>query len=142
MPIKLRSLSALAIFKLYAFVVVCSLGFWTPSFSQKNKKPDNNIVIGTASWYSDHFHGKKTSSGETFSQQKMTCASNRYKVGTWLLVTNLKNGKSVKVKVNDRMGARTKRIVDLTRAAAKHIGIIGTGLARVSVQNLGSLQPK
>jgi len=98
-------------------------------------------VTGTASYYSDSFHGKKTFNGEKLSQKKMTCASNRYKIGTWLRVTNIKNGKSIIVQVNDRMGAKSKRIVDLTRKGAEKIGMLGLGICKVKVENLGSMQP-
>lgn len=108
--------------------------------AQPEKKPAK-LNTGIASWYSDSFNGKRTASGEIFSQKKLTCASNQYKMGTWLRVTNVKNGKSVVVKVNDRMSPRMKRIVDLSRAAAKQIGIIGSGLSKVSVEKLGSKQP-
>jgi rare lipoprotein A len=57
---------------------------------------------GSASYYSNSFQGLKTTSGEIFSQQKLTCASNVYPLGTWLRVTNLKNGKTVIVKVNEK----------------------------------------
>ncbi len=113
--------------------------FFAPA--QKKKEP-LKLNTGIASWYSDNFNGRRTASGEIFSQKKLTCASNQYKMGTWLKVTNVKNGKSVVVKVNDRMSPRMKRIVDLTRAAAKQIGILGSGLSRVSVERLGSKHPK
>ncbi len=110
------------------------------SLAQPVKTPVTQNT-GIASWYSDNFNGRKTASGEIFSQKKLTCASNQYKMGTWLRVTNVKNGKSVVVKVNDRMSPRMKRIVDLSRAAAKQIGIIGSGLSKVSVEKLGNKQP-
>lgn len=101
------------------------------------KKDSTSYITGIASWYSDSFQGRKTASGEIFSQKKFTCASNRYKLGTWLRIINIHNGKSVVVKVNDRMSPKTKRIVDLTRVAAKQIGILGVGLTKVKVENLG-----
>ena len=110
------------------------------SLAQK-KTVKGKTVTGTASYYSDDFHGKKTFNGEKLSQQKLTCASNQYKIGTWLRVTNIKSGKSVVVQVNDRMGKGSKRIVDLTRRAAKQIGILGMGICKVAVENLGAMQP-
>ncbi len=98
------------------------------------KNNETAINYGIASWYSDSFNGKRTANGEIFSQQKFTCASNKYKLGTWLKVTLIKNKKWVIVKVNDRLHPRMKRIVDLTRAAAAKIGIIKSGLGKVSVQ--------
>ncbi|MCU0404883.1 MAG: septal ring lytic transglycosylase RlpA family protein [Chitinophagaceae bacterium] len=96
---------------------------------------------GTASYYHNSFSGRKTASGEIFSQQKLTCASNQYPLGTWLRVTNLRNGKSVVVKVNDRMHPRMNRVVDLSKMAAEEIGMINSGIAKVEVENLGKSKP-
>ncbi len=110
--------------------------------STKAKPQNSKTAFGVASWYSDSFDGRKTSNGEIFRQSKLTCAThNGYKFGTWLRVTNLRNGKSVIVKVNDRMHPRMKRIVDLSRAAAKQIGIISSGLTKVKVEILGKHKP-
>ena len=108
--------------------------------------PDNpaeklNIRKGAASYYHNSFVGKKTASGEVFSQKKLTCASNLYPLGTWLKVTNVRNGKSVIVKVNDRMHPRMKRVVDLSQMAAEALGMIKSGIAQVEVENLGKIPP-
>jgi rare lipoprotein A len=108
--------------------------------SDTTKKPASNgkVQYGVASWYSDSFDGRRTSNGEIFSQAKLTCATHgNFRFGTWLRVTNLRNKKSVIVKVNDRMHPRMKRIVDLSRAAAKQIGIIHSGVTKVKVEVLG-----
>ncbi len=97
---------------------------------------------GVASFYHNSFSGRKTASGEIFSQEKFTCASNHYPLGTWLRVTNTKNGKSVIVKVNDRMSPRINRVCDLTLQAAEKLGMIKSGLAKVEVENLGKVPPK
>lgn len=96
---------------------------------------------GSASYYNNSFQGKRTASGEIFSQQKLTCASNVFPLGTWLRITNLKNGKSVIVKVNDRMHPRMKRVVDLSKLAAENIGMVSAGVAQVEVENLGKTLP-
>lgn len=96
---------------------------------------------GSASYYNNSFQGQRTSSGEIFSQHKFTCASNIYPLGTWLRVTNLKNGKSVIVKVNDRMHPRMKRVVDLSRIAAEELAMVRSGVAQVEVENLGKTPP-
>lgn len=108
--------------------------------------PDNpaekaGVKKGSASYYNNSFQGKRTSSGEVFSQQKFTCASNLYPLGTWLRVTNLKNGKSVIVKVNDRMHPRMKRVVDLSKIAAEELAMVKSGIAQVEVENLGKTPP-
>ena len=94
------------------------------------------IYYGTASYYSHKFHGKKTASGETFSQEKLTAASNVIPLGTWIRVTNLRNGRTVIVKVNDRMHSKMKRVVDLSYSAAKKLNFIRSGLTKVKVEVL------
>jgi rare lipoprotein A len=68
---------------------------------------------------------------------KLTCACNVLPLGTWLKVTNMRNGKSVIVKVNDRLHPKMRRLVDLTRAAAQKLSYINSGLTRVKVEVLG-----
>ena len=107
----------------------------------KEKKPAPKILYGTASYYHDKFNGRMTANGEIFSQKKLTAACNVLPMGTWIKVTNLRNGKSVIVKTNDRLHPRMKRVVDLSRFAAQKIGYIGYGLARVKVEVLGKKKP-
>jgi rare lipoprotein A len=96
---------------------------------------------GVASYYSNSFQGKKTASGEIFNQKSYTCASNIFPLGTWLRITNVKNGKTVLVKVNDRMHPKMKRMVDLSKIAAEDLGMVKTGIAQVEVENLGKVRP-
>ncbi len=96
---------------------------------------------GQASFYADKFNGRRTASGEIFSQKKMTCACNVLAIGTWIKVTNLRKDKFVIVKVNDRLHPSMKRIVDLSSAAAKKIGYASSGLTRVKVEVLGKNKP-
>lgn len=100
------------------------------------------FYYGTASYYADKFEGRKTASGEIFSQKKMTAACNVLPLGTWIKVTNLRNGKSVIVKTNDRLHPRMTRIVDLSRTAAQQLGYIRSGLTRVKVEVYGKKKPK
>lgn len=114
----------------------------TVKVEQKQKpKGGGKVLTGVASFYSDSFNGRRTASGEIFSQQKMTCACNQLPLGTWIRVTNNRNGRSVVVKVNDRMHPRMKRVVDLSRAAASQLGFIKAGLTRVKVEVLGRKKP-
>ncbi|MEY2596499.1 MAG: hypothetical protein RI965_1771 [Bacteroidota bacterium] len=107
------------------------------AFSQT--KPNYRLVpvvdsaVGVASYYADKFVGRKTASGEIFSQDKMTCAHNTLPLGTKVKVTNLKNGKSIIVRVNDRLHHRNPRIIDLPTGAAKKLGYTGSGIINVSV---------
>jgi rare lipoprotein A len=107
----------------------------------ENQKPEKNkkakigqVYSGVASFYGNKFIGKKTASGEIFSQEKYTAACNVLPLGTWIKVTNIKNGKSVVVKTNDRLHPKMKRIVDLTMVAAHELGYVGKGLAKVKVE--------
>ena len=102
----------------------------------EKKISKTKVLYGTASFYANKFVGKKTANGEIFSQEKMTAACNVLPLGTWIKVTNLRNGHSVTVKVNDRLHTKTKRVVDLTRAAVKKLGYIRSGLTRVKVEVL------
>jgi rare lipoprotein A len=96
----------------------------------------NDITIGIASYYAAKFHGKRTASGEKFNSRLMTAAHRTLPFGTQLKVTNLRNKKSVIVRVNDRGPHVRGRIVDLSRAAAELIGIRRTGTSRVKLEVL------
>jgi rare lipoprotein A len=95
--------------------------------------PVVDSAVGVASYYADKFIGRKTASGELFSQHKMTCAHNTLPFGTKVKVTNLRNGKSIVVRVNDRLHHRNPRIIDLPTGAAKKLGYTGRGIVNVSV---------
>lgn len=104
-------------------------------------KDKPKILYGTASFYANSFHGKKTANGEVFSQQKLTAACNVLPLGTWIKVTNLRNGKTVTVKINDRLHSKMTRVVDLSRAAADKLNYIKSGLTRVKVEVIGKNKP-
>lgn len=128
---------------------MATICFFTPAAAVAQQKAtvkakpvkSKKVLYGLASFYSNKFNGKKTASGEIFSQNKFTCACNVLPLGTWVRVTNIKNGRSVILKTNDRLHPRMKRIVDLTRAAAVKLGYVATGLARVKVEVLGKKPP-
>ena len=88
----------------------------------------------TASYYAEDFHGKKTSNGECFNMNDYTCAHKSLPFDTILKVTNLANGKSVQVRVNDRGPFVASREIDLSKAAAVKLGMIGTGTAKVKLE--------
>lgn len=106
------------------------------SANTRNVKP-SKIQYGTASYYHDKFEGRKTANGEIFTQKGMTCAHNSLPLGTWVRVTNLKNRKSVVVRVTDRLHHKNPRLVDLSKSAAKKLGYTGEGLTKVKVEVLG-----
>ena len=100
------------------------------------QEPQNNdsVTFGRASYYHDKFVGRKTANGEIFSQEKLTAAHKSLPLGTIVKVTNLKNRKSVVVKINDRLPPKSKRTIDLTKAAARELKMIHSGLAKVSLE--------
>ncbi len=99
-------------------------------------KNANKIAYGIASYYAEKFHGRETANGEIFSQQKFTAACNILPLGTWIQVTNLRNGKIIIVRTNDRLHPKTRRIIDLTYSAANKLGFIKSGLAKVKIEIL------
>lgn len=108
-----------------------------------NDKGDSAVVYyGVASYYADKFNGRETASGEVYSHTKKTAACNVLPLGTWIRVTNLRNDKSIVLKINDRLHAKNNRLVDLTKSAAQKLGYVGRGLARVKVEVLGKKKPK
>jgi rare lipoprotein A len=91
-------------------------------------------VEGTASWYGPGFHGKRTANGERFDQDAFTAAHPYWAFGTRVRVTLLSTGRSAVVRVNDRFPAYKGRIIDLSRRAARAIGLIGPGTGRVRLE--------
>ena len=101
---------------------------------KKSSKKATRVFYGQASFYANKFNGRRTASGETFDQKKFTCACNVLPLGTWIKVTNLRNKRSVIVKINDRIHPKMKRVVDLSRSAAQTLGYVSSGLTRVKVE--------
>ena len=92
------------------------------------------VKQGVASWYGTKFHGRRTSSGEIFDMYAMTAAHRTLPLPTYVKVTLLKTGRSVVVRINDRGPFRKNRIIDLSYAAAKRLGMLNSGLGRVEVR--------
>lgn len=97
---------------------------------------DSYIEEGTASWYGPNFHGKKTSMGETYNQKGISAAHKNVPLPSYLKVTNLKNGKKMVVRVNDRGPFVGDRIIDLSEGAARYLGVFGPGTAKVRLEYL------
>lgn len=91
---------------------------------------------GLASWYGRQFHGRKTASGEIFNQHGFTAAHRSLPMNCYIKVTNKSNGKSVVVKVNDRGPFHGNRVLDLSYAAAKQIGIVQSGTGNVTIERV------
>ena len=102
------------------------------------KRETREVQHGIASWYGGEFHGRPTSSGEVYDMFQLTCAHNSLPLGTMVMVTNLDNGRSVELKVNDRGPFVKERIIDVSYAAARILGIWGKGTANVKVEWAGS----
>jgi rare lipoprotein A len=101
----------------------------------------STVLRGRASWYGRYHQGRRTSSGERFNRFKYTCAHKSLPFGTRLRVTNIKNGKSVVVRVSDRGPFRHQRIIDLAEVAARPLGIISLGAASVIAQVVPATTP-
>jgi len=134
----------------------------TPRVEPKSRRgnPDSYVVFGQryhtlpssqgyvergiASWYGTKFHGRSTSSGEPYDMYAMTAAHKSLPLPTYVQVTNLSNGRSAIVKVNDRGPFHDNRLIDLSYAAATKLGILaeGTGLVEVRALNPGAPQPQ
>lgn len=92
--------------------------------------------VGVASWYGGRHQGRLTASGEVFDENKLTAAHRTLPLVTWARVTNLENGRSVEVRVNDRGPYIDGRVIDLSTRAAEELGMSQQGLARVRVEVL------
>lgn len=95
------------------------------------------VQHGVASWYGEKFHGNPTASGEIYDMHQLTAAHKTLTLGTYVMVTNLENYRSVEVKINDRGPFVKGRIIDLSYAAARAVDIVEKGTARVRVEILG-----
>ena len=107
----------------------------TNTAPEGRKKPAaKHNLNGTASWYGPRFHGKKTASGEIYDQNKLTAEHKTVPLGSKARVTNLDNGNTVEVEINDRGPFIEGRIIDLSRAAARALGFVESGTAPVRVE--------
>lgn len=97
--------------------------------------------VGIASWYGQAFHGNLTANGEIYDMNELTAAHRVLPMGTRVKVTNLLNLKSVLVRINDRGPAIQGRLIDVSMAAAKSIGMVGLGLAPVRLEIVSKQSP-
>lgn len=121
----------------HLFLNECLAQVKAKSTKSTGSKKVPNTQFGTASFYHNKFHGRKTASGKIFNQEKLTAAHNTVPLGTWLKVTNMRNKKAVIVQVIDRLHYRSRRLIDLSRAAANKIGFTKSGLLPVKVEITG-----
>ena len=110
-------------------------------FVDSKKEIKTEQKTGVASFYHNKFEGRKTATGEVFDNDKYTAASNFFKLGTYVKVTNQSNGKVVYVKVNDRMG-HPSRMIDLAEVAAQDLKFIAKGTAKVKIESVSAAEGK
>jgi rare lipoprotein A len=116
--------------------IIILLVFSLITFPGFSRKDSTDTLYGIASFYSFSLDSTITATGEIYTHGKLTGASNNFKLNTWVKVTNLKNGRSVIVRINDRMHPRMAekgRVIDLSRSAAKILGFMRGGLTRVQL---------
>lgn len=98
------------------------------------KTVDTAAETGKIAWYGRKFAGRRTASGERYNPNAMTMAHNNLPFGTWVVVTNVANGKSVKLRVNDRGPTQADRVADVSLAAAKKLGFVRAGLTEAKLE--------
>jgi rare lipoprotein A len=135
-PVPQRSKTAIVFFLIASTILPAVFsGCATAPYRLASKK-DKTIITGVASYYGKGFHRKKTASGERYNKRDLTAAHLTLPFGTRVRVTNIENGKSVVVRINDRGPYKKARIIDLSKAAAEKIGMIQSGTARVKLKIL------
>ena len=115
----------------------CAHNYRNYRFPPSQTPPAGLVTEGVASWYGPGYDGKKTSSGERFDQDALTAAHVSWAFGTRVRVTFLNTGKSVVVRINDRFPSHKGRVIDLSKGAARQIGLIGPGIGRVRLEVVG-----
>jgi rare lipoprotein A len=101
-----------------------------------------DVKDGIASYYHDKFEGRQTATGEIFDNDRFTAASNQFKLGCYVKVTNLSNGEVLYVRINDRMAKSNTRVIDLTSLAAKKLEFHKKGITRVKVEIVPASEAK
>jgi len=127
--------------KLVLFIWLIPFLFFSV-ISVKSHASNAHSQVGLASWYGSKLHGGKTASGERFDMNGYTAAHRSLPIGAMVRVINLKNGKDVVVRINDRGPFNSRRIIDLSRAAAKAIGLITSGVAKVKLEVISAHRAK
>lgn len=112
------------LYRLFPLLMVCFLAACSPKLEER----------GRASFYADAFQGRKTANGERFRQGRRTAAHKTLPFGTKVKVTNLKNGRTVTVRINDRGPFVSGRVIDLSRKAAGRLGMVNDGVAEVRLR--------
>jgi rare lipoprotein A len=122
-------------------VASCTSRSAAPPSTAPYPAPSLHIQYGLASWYGRERHGRRTASGEIFDNNQLVAAHRTAPFGTYALVTNLANGRTVQVRINDRGPAVAGRVVDLSYAAARQLEMVYVGVTRVKVEFLAAPLP-
>ena len=132
--------SALAVVPVAFAITVSACGTGSPRFTSTSSTSSDieSELEGIASYYAEEFDGRQTANGETYDMNALTCAHRTLPFNTRLKVTNLENGSTVILRVNDRGPFKAGRIVDVSLSAAKQLGMIPTGTARVRLTVLST----
>jgi len=112
----------------------CVVCVFVPAQAQVHADNDSTTYYGVASYYGSRFNGKLTTNGDTFDARYFTAASNVLPMDQYVLVTNLRNRRKTVVRINDRMAAGNKRLIDVSEAVARRLGFRARGLTKVKVQ--------
>lgn len=123
----------------FVFMLFAALMILFSSCSRNQYETTPTVITGQASWYGPKFHGRTTSNHEIFDMYDMTAAHKSLPFGTYVMVTNLDNGRSVKVRINDRGPFIRGRVIDLSYAAAKVLGMVGTGVVPARIEILSDI---
>lgn len=121
--------------------VLAGCGAATPRFGSIDARSTSDELSGFASYYAEEFHGRATASGEPYNMHDLTAAHRTLPFNSRIRVRNLDNGREVIVRINDRGPFKQGRVVDLSLEAAKHIGLIPTGTARVQLEVIADPSP-
>jgi rare lipoprotein A len=119
----------------------CIFGFILFLLAVSFTKNELFTQTGNASYYGAKLHGRRTASGEVYHKDSLVCAHKTLKFGTLLRITNTSNDSVIVVRVIDRMGKSSPHIIDLSSGAAKRLGFLGKGIAKVKVEQL-YVEPK
>ncbi len=122
-------------------VASCTSRSAAPPPTAPYPEPSRRLQYGLASWYGRERHGRRTASGEIFDSNQLVAAHRTAPFGTYALVTNLANGRTVQVRINDRGPAVAGRLIDLSYAAARQLDMVHVGVTRVKIELLAAPLP-
>jgi rare lipoprotein A len=132
---------------LLGFAIVVTL-LWSPTFRANPSdiapviQPAPDSATGLASWYGEKFQGRTTASGEVYDMQRLTAAHRELPIGTWVEITNLRNGRFVTARINDRGPSIESRMLDVSKATAQALGFVGSGTATVRMRVVPKPSPR